>query len=124
MSCNEAIASRDSSVMAASSRSVAGLTVQRTPIAPVAELGGGPFRIGRVGQLGEDAAEIGLGFFALARNRPGFGEAGEIFAAVVLPEPGESGLPQRERGLVVGGGARGELARPRRIGLVARPGQQ
>src|SRR5262249_1122127 len=117
MSCSEATASLESMVMAASRRSVARLAVERAPVAPVAELRAGALRVGRIRQLGEDPPQIGFRFFALTGNRPGFGEAGEIFAAIVLPEAGEDALAQRERGLVVRRGALGELARAVRVGL-------
>src|SRR5690348_10053128 len=71
---------------------VAGLAVEGTVIAPVGELRARALRIKRARQLGEDAAQIAFGLVALARQRPAFGEPGQVFAAVVQPEPRE-GVP-------------------------------
>src|ERR1051326_2944967 len=89
MSCSEASASRGASVMAASGISMTALTIELAAIAPIAELCAGALRIGRAGQLGKDAAQVGFRLVARARERPGFGEPGQVFAAVVPAEPGE-----------------------------------
>src|SRR5216683_2501925 len=62
------------------------LTIERPPVAPIGELCRRPFRIGRARKLGEDPPKIAFGLALIAGERPAFGEAGEIFTAIVLAE--------------------------------------
>src|SRR4030088_2606287 len=98
MSCSETSASRGSMVIATPSGCaflVASLTVEWTPVAPIGELCGRSLRIWRARQFCENAPKIGLRLVAVARDRPAFGETGQIFAAIVPIEPVEDRLAER-----------------------------
>src|SRR5689334_1549692 len=99
--------------------SVAALAVQRPPVAPIGELGCRPLGVARAGKLHQDALEIVLGLALVAGQRPAFRKPREIFAAIVLGEPGEGALPEREGSLEGGSRARCEIAGARRVALAA-----
>src|SRR5262245_26924086 len=99
---------------------VTGLTIERPTVFPIGELRGGPLRIARIRQLGEDAPQVALGRLLIAGECPAFSETGEIFAAVMLAKPVESWLAERECGLEIGSRLPCQLLLLRGITLIAR----
>src|SRR5262245_14666384 len=99
---------------------VTALTIERPEVVPIGELCRSPLRIGRVRQFREDPLQVGLGFTAIAGERPALGEAGEIFTPIMLAEPGKCALAERQRRLEISRRARRQITRPGRIALIAR----
>src|SRR5262249_61508584 len=93
------------------------LAIERPTVVPIGELCRRTLRIHRIRKLGENPAEISFSHLPIASERPTFGKACEIFAAIVLTEIGKCVLPKRQGAFKIGGRLRRQLAHPCSIPL-------